>query len=93
MPIYSADALVRRAPALQATADAKGPVASLPQALWAELGLSQGAQVKVTQDGASAVLPAALDASLPANVVRVPAATAATATLGASFGAIRVEKA
>ena len=93
VPIYSADALVRRAPALQATADAKAPVASLPQALWAELGLAAGAQVKVTQDGASAVLPAALDASLPANVVRVPAGTAATATLGASFGAIRVEKA
>lgn len=93
VPIYSADALVRRAPALQATADAKGPVASLPQALWAELGLAEGAQVKVTQDGGSAVLPAALDASLPANVVRVPAATAATASLGASFGAIRVEKA
>ncbi|WP_374255564.1 NADH-quinone oxidoreductase subunit NuoG [Aquabacterium sp.] len=93
VPIYSADALVRRAPALQATADAKAPVVSLPQALWAELGLSAGAQVKVSQDGAAAVLPAVLDASLPANVVRVPAGTAATATLGASFGAIRVEKA
>ncbi|MFZ4552505.1 MAG: NADH-quinone oxidoreductase subunit NuoG [Aquabacterium sp.] len=93
VPIYSADALVRRAPALQATADAKAPVACLPQALWAELGLSAGAQVKVSQDGAEAVLPAVLDASLPANVVRVPAGTAATATLGASFGAIRVEKA
>ncbi len=93
VPIYSADALVRRAPALQATVDAKAPVASLPQALWAELGLSAGAQVKVSQDGAAAVLPAVLDASLPANVVRVPAGTAATATLGASFGAIRVEKA
>ena len=75
------------------TADAKAPAASLPQALWAELGLSAGAQVKVSQDGAAAVLPAVLDASLPANVVRVPAGTAATATLGASFGAIRVEKA
>jgi len=93
LPIYSADALVRRSPALQATADAKGPVASLPQALWAELGLAEGAQVKVSQDGGAAVLPAVLDASLPANVVRVPAGTPATATLGASFGAIRVEKA
>jgi NADH-quinone oxidoreductase subunit G len=92
LPIYSADALVRRSPALQATADAKAPVASLPQALWAELGLAEGAQVKVSQDGGAAVLPAVLDASLPANVVRVPAGTAATATLGASFGAIRVEK-
>ena len=94
---HSADALVRRAPSLQATADAAAPAASLPQALWAELGLSKGAQVKVSQDGpngsVSAVLPAVLDASLPANVVRVPAGHADTATLGASFGAIRVEKA
>ncbi|TBO34036.1 NADH-quinone oxidoreductase subunit G [Aquabacterium lacunae] len=93
VPVYSADALVRRSPALQATADAAAPVASLPQALWAELGLSDGASVKVSQDGASAVLPAVLDASLPANVVRVPAGHAATATLGAAFGAVRVEKA
>ncbi|RTL25350.1 MAG: NADH-quinone oxidoreductase subunit G [Burkholderiales bacterium] len=97
VPIYSADALVRRSPSLQATFDAKAPVASLPQALWAELGLADGAHVKVLQDGAngavSAVLPAVLDASLPANVVRVPAGTAATATLGASFGTLRVEKA
>jgi len=93
VPIYSADALVRRAPSLQATADAKAPVASLPQALWAELGLAEGAQVKVSQDGGSALLSAVLDASLPANVVRVPAGHPATASLGASFGAIRVEKA
>jgi NADH-quinone oxidoreductase subunit G len=93
LSIYAADALVRRAPSLQATADGKAPVASLPQALWAELGLSDGAQVKVSQDGAAAVLPAVLDASLPANVVRVPAGHSATATLGSSFGAIRVEKA
>ena len=93
VPIYSADALVRRSPSLQATFDAKAPVASLPQALWAELGLAEGAQVKVSQEQGSAVLPAVLDASLPANVVRVPAAHPATALLGASFGTIRVEKA
>ena len=92
VPVYSADALVRRSPSLQATADGRAPVASLPPALWAELGLAEGAQVKVSQDGGSAVLSAALDASLPANVVRVPAGHAHTATLGASFGAIRVEK-
>ena len=93
VPIYSADALVRRSPALQATADAKAPVASLPSALWAELGLSDGAQVKVSQDAGSVVLPAVLDASLPANVVRVPTGHPATAALGAAFGAIRVDKA
>jgi NADH-quinone oxidoreductase subunit G len=93
VPIYSADALARRSPALQATTDAASPVASLPQALWAELGLVDGAQVRVTQDGGSAVLPAVLDASLPANVVRVPTGHPSTAVLGAAFGAIRVEKA
>jgi len=93
VPIYSADALVRRSPALQATADAKAPVASLSQALWSELGLTEGAQVKVSQDDAAVVLPAALDASLPANVVRVPTGHVLTSKLGAQFGAIRVEKA
>ncbi|MEY4764570.1 MAG: hypothetical protein RI907_1243 [Pseudomonadota bacterium] len=93
VPIYSADALVRRAPSLQATADAAAPVASLPAALWAELGLAEGAQVKVSQDAGSVVLPAVRDASLPANVVRVPTGHAATAALGAAFGPIKVEKA
>jgi len=93
VPIYCTDSLVRRAASLQATADARTPVASLPQALWAELGLAEGARVKVSQDSASAVLDAALDASLPANVVRVPAGHPATASLGASFGAVRVDKA
>ena len=61
-------------------------------ALWAELGLSEGAQVKVTQGEGSAVLSAVLDTSLPANVVRVPAGHPATAALGASFGTLRVDK-
>ena len=90
--IYSADALVRRSESLQKTADAKPPVASLSKALWAELGLAEGAQVRVSQDNGSATLSAVLDASLPANVVRVPAGHALTSALGAQFGAIRVEK-
>jgi NADH-quinone oxidoreductase subunit G len=93
VPIYSADALVRRAPALQEAADARAPVASLPASLWAELGLGEGAQVKVSQDAGSVVLPAVRDASLPANVVRVPTGHASTAALGAAFGPIRVDKA
>ncbi|GCL62022.1 NADH-quinone oxidoreductase subunit NuoG [Pseudaquabacterium pictum] len=94
VPIYATDALVRRAPSLQLTADAKlAPQASLPAALWQQLGLAAGDHVRVAQGGARAVLPARLDASLAANVVRVPAGLAETATLGAMFGAITVEKA
>ncbi len=93
VPIYCADSLVRRAPALQATADARAPQASLPAALWSQLGLAAGDRVRVVQGAASAVLPARLDATLADNTVRVPAGHADTATLGAAFGAITVEKA
>ena len=94
VPIYAADALVRRAPSLQLTNDAKkATVASLPSALWQQLGLQPGERVKLSQGPASAVLAAREDASLDANTVRVPAGLADTATLGAMFGAIAVEKA
>ena len=93
VPIYASDALVRRASALQLTADARAPMVSLPTALWRELGLTSGARVRVSQDAATSVLPAREDASLAANVVRVPAGHADTATLGPMFGAVTVEKA
>lgn len=93
VPIYSADSLVRRAPALQHTADARPPVAGLPTALWQQLGLAAGDRVRVSQGAASAVLPARLDATLAAGTVRVPAGHPDTATLGAAFGAVTVEKA
>ena len=95
VPIYATDALVRRATSLQLTRDGRdAAIASLPQALWTELGLTeQGAQVRVTQDGGEAVLAAQLDASLPASVVRIPAGIPETAALGAFTGAIAVTKA
>ena len=74
-------------------ADTLAPVVSLPTALWKQLGLSAGAKVRVSQGSASVVLPAREDASLAANVVRVPAGHADTAALGAMFGAIAVEAA
>ncbi|MET0518944.1 MAG: NADH-quinone oxidoreductase subunit NuoG [Burkholderiaceae bacterium] len=96
VPIYATDALVRNATSLQLTTDARNAgYAALPQALWTQLGLAeQGARVRITQDGAGAAeLPARLDATLPANVVRVPAGLAATAALGAAFGTLNVAKA
>ncbi|WP_431257861.1 NADH-quinone oxidoreductase subunit NuoG [Roseateles chitinivorans] len=95
VPIYATDALVRRATSLQLTRDGRdAAIASLPQALWTELGLTEkGAQVRVSQDGGEAVLAAQLDASLPATVVRIPAGIPETAALGAFTGAIAVTKA
>ncbi len=92
VPIYSTDALVRRATALQLTADARKPVVGLPSVQWHQLGLQAGDQVYVAQGTAGLVLPAREDATLAANAVRVPAGHPDTALLGAMFGAISVNK-
>jgi NADH-quinone oxidoreductase subunit G len=93
VPLYATDSIVRRAPALQATADAKVPAVGLPSALWAQLGLKSGDSVRIIQGAASAVLAAREEAGLAANAVRVAAAHPDTVALGAAFGAIAVEKA
>ncbi|WP_353094939.1 NADH-quinone oxidoreductase subunit NuoG, partial [Methylibium sp.] len=93
VPIYASDAIVRRAPSLQATADARTPRAGLPTALWQRLGLVAGGQVHVQQGSASLRLAAYHDATLAPTAVRLPAGHAATAALGAMFGEIAVEKA
>src|SRR6185369_8171266 len=95
VPIYSADALVRRATSLQLTADARAPRAALSRALWERLGLGKDASpsVRVRQDQGSAVLPAYVDYSLSANCVRVSAGHIDTVALREMFGPITVERA
>jgi NADH-quinone oxidoreductase subunit G len=93
VPIYFADPITRRSGPLQRTADANAPMVQLPAALAEQLGVLAGASVKVSQGSGSAILVAGIDASLPANTVRVSAAHPSTAALGAMFGAITVEKA
>jgi NADH-quinone oxidoreductase subunit G len=93
VPIYFADAVVRRAESLQKMADSAAPKAHLSTALAQQLGVAAGDIVKVTQGSGSAILVAAVDASLPANAVRVAAAHPSTAALGGMFGPITVEKA
>ncbi|HEY8606852.1 MAG TPA: NADH-quinone oxidoreductase subunit NuoG [Noviherbaspirillum sp.] len=93
VPIYFSDAIVRRAESLQLTTDAQAPKASLSPDLAQSLGVAEGTQVRVVQGQGSAVLVAAIDAKLPANVVRVSASHPSTAALGPMFGPISVEKA
>jgi len=93
VPIYFADAVTRRSEPLQSTADATAPQAWMSASLLAQLAIKVGDKVKVAQGNASAILSAALDAGLPANVVRVAAAHPSTATLGPMFGALAIEKA
>jgi len=89
VPLYATDMLVRRAPSLQLTADAREPAVGLPPALFAQLG----ERVRVTQGSGSSVLAARADASLAEGTVRIAAGHPATAALGAMFGTVTVEKA
>ncbi|MDR5779750.1 NADH-quinone oxidoreductase subunit NuoG [Caballeronia sp. LZ065] len=94
VPIYHADALVRRAPSLHLTVAARDAnVAGLPTALFDKLGLKDGEAVRIKQGDRSVTLPAVRDANLAESVVRVSAGTTAGAALGGLFGELVVEKA
>jgi NADH-quinone oxidoreductase subunit G len=93
VPIYFADAIARRSEPLLRTADAQAPLATISAQLAGVLGVQAGDLVKVQQGEGSATLVAAVDARLPANVVRVAAGHELTSSLGAMFGAISIEKA
>jgi NADH-quinone oxidoreductase subunit G len=93
VPIYFADPIVRRAPSLQETADARPPRACMNRQMLARLGVAPGQNVRVRQDGGEALLPAAGDDRLPDDVVRVAAGHASTAKLGGMLAAATVEKA
>ena len=92
VPIYFADAIVRRAASLQMTFDAKAPKAYMSAATLAAVGVAAGDKVKVSQGNGSVVLEAALAKGQADQVVRVAAGHASTAALGAMFGAIEVQK-
>ena len=93
VPIYFADPLVRRSPALQLTADARPPKARMHRSLFDTLGLAEGGQVKVKQGHGEAVLTAVVAAAVPPGVVRIAAAHASTCGLEGLSGPVSVERA
>jgi NADH-quinone oxidoreductase subunit G len=93
VPIYFADALVRRSPALQRTRDAAEPLARIHPETLDRLGIASEARVRVTQGQGEIYLTARADAGVPRGCVRIAAAHAATAALGRMFGPINVERA
>ena len=91
VPIYHADALARRAPALQRTRDAQAPRAWMNAKLMKKLGVAEG-QIVVVRQAGEARLAAALDEHLPDDCVRVAAGHPLTGGLGAMFGPVKLEK-
>jgi NADH-quinone oxidoreductase subunit G len=89
--IYAGDAIVRRAPSLQKTTDAKlCAQARFAAPTLASLGLAAGDRVRVRQGGGEAVLVAAIDAAVPEGCVRIARGLRETSALGE--GALTAEK-
>ncbi len=93
VPIYQMDAIVRRAPSLQRTADAAPPVARASGMLLEKLGFGEGGMAVIRQGQGSVVIRIDRDDCLPANCVRIPGAHDVTQSLGALFGELTVERA
>ena len=93
VPIYATDAVVRRAASLQKTHDAESPCALMGAELMKQLGISSGDSVRVAQGAGSVQLVAKACEGVPAGAVRVAAGHPATASLGAMFGTLTVERA
>ncbi|HSQ05335.1 MAG TPA: NADH-quinone oxidoreductase subunit NuoG, partial [Burkholderiales bacterium] len=92
VPMYSADAIVRRSPPLQKTRDAMPPIAWMAGGTAATLGLREGDWVRVRQGQGAAIVAFGIDDKLPAGCVRLAASRPETAELGSLFGAVTAER-
>ncbi|MCG6965261.1 MAG: NADH-quinone oxidoreductase subunit NuoG [Chromatiaceae bacterium] len=92
VPMYSLDALTRRAYALQLTPDAWGMAVRLNAAAAEGLGLGESAAVRITQGEASAEFAVSLDEAVPDGCIWLPTAVPGSEVLGCGFGPVAVEK-
>jgi NADH-quinone oxidoreductase subunit G len=83
VPMYAVDALTRRAPALQHTADNPPPAARMNARQALRFSLAEGDAVRVVMQEGEARLPVAIDARIPDGCVLVPGGYSETAALGA----------
>jgi NADH-quinone oxidoreductase subunit G len=93
LPMYAADAVVRRAEALQKTADADVNCVRLNPADADRLGLAAGDTAVLQQGGAHVELPVVIDARIAEGAAWAAQASAATLELAAPYDALQVKKA
>ena len=91
--MYSSDPLVRRAPALQDTADGRFRGVHINSALARSLGLSDGENASVRQNGTRMNFAVVVDDKVPDGCAGLAAGIVETAGLGPSFGSMEIEKA
>jgi len=91
--INAVDALVRRAPALQATPDAVvSELVRLNAGQAEKSGVRDGYTVTVTQGDASATMDVGISQRVPDGCLWIQSGTQAAATLGAAFGPVSIER-
>ncbi len=93
VPIYFADALVRRAASLKQTADARPPRARMNSADLARLGVVSGDKVHIASGESDLVIAAVADAGVAAGCVRLAAGHVSTIGAGPLAGCLNVERA
>ncbi len=91
VPIYAVDPIVRRAPALQRTADNPPPAARLNAREAERLGLTEGERVRVLMVGGEARLPVVIDERVADAAVLIASGYPETAGLPA-HGAVELVK-
>ncbi len=90
--LYAIDNIVRRAPSLQATADAAPAAAYMNATVAGQLGVVDGQEVTARQDGAALRLPVVIDERIADGCVWIPAGVAGSVGLGANGAAIEITR-
>lgn len=92
VPIYAVDPIVRRAPALQQTEDAVKAACRMRSEQAELLGLGEGDEVWVSQEGGEKALRVVFDERVAAGCVHIQSGLAESVGLGASFGPVSLEQ-
>jgi len=93
VPIYAADALVRRSTPLQLTKDADQNHAAINSTLAAKLKIEEGEMVSITQSGHTEQVEIKIDDAIADDCVWLPAAQELSAQMGNTYSPIELEKA
>jgi len=92
VPIYAVDSTVRRAEALQQTADATEACVAINSQEASRLGLGGAERVKIAQDGNSVELPLTVNDRVADGAAWIPAGVSGSEQLGALFGRVELER-
>lgn len=91
--IYASDAIVRRAPSLQLTRDAKmANQIGVGEDLFEQLSLKEGDLLTVSQEGKTLEASVTLQPELASGVVRIAVGTGMSTQLGSMFGEVTIAK-